>query len=503
MVKKSSIGIISYSLLGWIFAWLLSSSLIADVSAVCGSLITGVWLWNRLGVPTEQIRFLNIGAVFLILVQNSSWITASYLHRFSINKDIETSIGELLKIRVEFSSYALAIVYIHLFCIGLAWASGWNPFRNTEQKFAKILSDAKSLNRNYVNGVVVLCVLVEWMLLKTGIIGQRTIIVEGFKEGNLPAWYFMLESMIQFHIGLNVILFVGRGNKDINGFSKINWLLFSISVATVLIVNFSKGRSPFVYACFSHFFWYCYFSGFRPKFSRTLLFVVLVYPFFSQFMILSNFMRGNGSHHLDDTKGIIELIPEAWEQLNSQGILKEETEVTTENISTRPLVAGVLAACMQLPVSEKSYMLGTDLINAFVWASPSSFLFNKKEFATQEDLMYMHFPVGDIDIADSFYLSAYTEFGWVGTFIYPVILMLMWLFGMNLVVKYSDNKIIVIAVALSFFKSLVLTLGEGAINNLLVDLRTLLFLILVSFTVAFFRSKKSIKNLYNSTVNIK
>jgi hypothetical protein len=126
---------------------------------------------------------------------------------------------------------------------------------------------------------------------------------------------------------------------------------------------------------------------------------------------------------------------------------------------------------MALPETRKSFILGENILNSAIWAIPSTFISDKKHYPIQEDLFYKHFPVGTEDTADSPYLYAYADFGYVGVFIYPVLLAGFWFAVLLLIRRPYISSLGVIVLGCAWISLFTLSIGESAMTTWFVTLR--------------------------------
>lgn len=460
----------------WFLTIIVGDQLIADIAAIFGTVLMLSWIWTRIGRPNEMIRYVRLGAAALCAIQNSSWLTASFIHRFTLQKNIaitlRTEIGDGLSIE----DYAVAIFYVTIFCAILAFLGSNKSLYRLEKKISYLLYRLQySTTMNYMSWLLIFMVGFEFVLIVTGVIGQRTIVTEGYDEGTLPPWFVLYQSLLPGQIIFNALFLCLINKKGINK-NKWYFFIFLLSFVTILFLFFNKGRSALVFSLIGHCYWYFFFTKKKPPIFKTILVLLIVYPLLSQALLFSNFIRSEDSG-LDNYRGsAFEKMPIAFNLFLNSGKLRDaEKKRSADNLSTRPLVAHPLALCIAMPSERKSFTYGEEIINSLVWAIPGPLFPNKMEYPKQEALLYKHFPLNLKDTADSLYLCAYEEFGWFGLFIYPALLTLLWTIVLSLPRSFELSGLI-IAILVSFFlEFFIFGVGEGAVISWLIGLRTFFF----------------------------
>jgi len=487
--------LISLSLPIWFLAWITEGQLIADIAAIFGSTLMIGWFWTRIGRSTEMVRFVRIGAASLCAIQNFAWLMASFIHRFSLHQSIEESLRGEGGVNLTIESYALAEVYISLFATVLAFIGSRPGFYRAEKKMALLLLRLRqNVELKNLGWILLLLSGIELAMIGSGIIGQRTMVVEGYEEGNMPIWLVFYQSLLPGQIVFNALYLYKYLNDKDKVHSKWSLLLFVFSFAILSFLFFNRGRSALVMSLVALVYWYCFFAAKKLKIMKTILVLAVVYPILSQVLLFSNFMRSPDSG-LDNYKGsAIEKVPVALNLfINSSNLRKSEGERTTGNLSTRPLVATPLALCIELPAERKSFLLGEEFINSIIWAVPGPLIPNKWDFPKQEVLLYAHFPINLKDTADSLYLSAYAEFGWFGILIYPWLLSMLWMIVLSLPRSFELSGLIVAIIVSIFFELFVLGIGEAAVVSWLVVLRAFFFWLFLNAAWRKLFPKKRIK----------
>ncbi|WP_168564675.1 hypothetical protein [Crateriforma spongiae] len=406
---------IAITIPGWGIASLVNSCIVSDVASTVGVVVTCSWLWSCVGNSFQMIRFARCGAIVLCFLQNFAWLFTSVKHHLDSSLDISETLNETMFGGLVISDYAAAVLYCSIFCFALAFFGSLRFVKSLERKLDQVLGALKLLSTKSLLPVIISLLMAEAFLVSTGIVGTRTIKVDGFEDGEMPVWYFLVSSMTSLQLLLNGLLLW----KTVEAKNRSSRLflggILACSILVVLFLYFNQGRRDLAFCAFAHFWWAVYFFGNRPGFIKALAAVAICLPLLYYSMLFNNFMR-SGHAGLDNYRvSAIEAIPGALKKFVMDPAMRElEQERTSNNLSSRPLVATPLAYCIRLPAEKKAYLLHKDLFHSFIWSIPGPLFPWKENFPNQEDLLYQSFAIGDKDTADSIVLSAYASFGWFG-----------------------------------------------------------------------------------------
>ena len=160
------------------------------------------------------------------------------------------------------------------------------------------------------------------------------------------------------------------------------------------------------------------------------------------------------------------------------------------NLSTRTFVLSPLALLLE-KIGDKPFLLGDELVNNLIKSIPG-FIYPEKYFVTTaETLYYQKFGMPYKDIANSFYLSAFMDFSWLGMLIYPIIFYLLFQLTVKIVLAAKSSFFLILATATLF--NLGLLGGESSLVSLFVGLRDLLLFLLITLLLKYFLYKPSFK----------
>ena len=157
---------------------------------------------------------------------------------------------------------------------------------------------------------------------------------------------------------------------------------------------------------------------------KIIIFLVLFLIFYFGFALLSISRYKSDKGYNFTSKNPLQNIVENYEYLNDP-----DSKFTQESMLEKSTERANFIRSLAKPIeinSERNqkYLLGQDLWNSFLVATPSDFLVSKRKVLTNENLYYQIYRDGYFlnDTADSLYRSAYFDFGFYGSFLYPIII---------------------------------------------------------------------------------
>jgi hypothetical protein len=137
-----------------------------------------------------------------------------------------------------------------------------------------------------------------------------------------------------------------------------------------------------------------------------------------------------------------------YQQFNQKGFssLEKFQNGLDANLSTRTFVLNSLALIMDR-AGNKPPLLGDDFIFNFIKSVPGIFYPAKYLVSTSESLYSQKFGIPEKDFADTFYLSAFVDFYWLGSFIYPIIFSCLFFCTTKLALKIKSPLFIIFTTA--------------------------------------------------------
>jgi hypothetical protein len=387
--------------------------------------ISITWFWRLFANPVNLVSLLSVGAISLIAILNTGFIMAWSASVIGVQREFQETLNI---VHVSIASYSIAVFYASAFSAILA-LYGMTPFIRVLEKNLT----TRLLSIGVISGGVLLlsigvCLAIDLLAFKSGVLRFREIVTDGAQQGRL-AWFVpILESVFGMQIFLNSVL-LERGSRR----CAVNWILLIFGIASmgaVLFVYFNKGRGPFVMALALHFFYWCFLRGGRPSMKWMIFLAIGACVAIPPVLAANNYLRSNTTNleNIGVNNNPFEFAAAGFERLHNARVASMERASSMENLSTRPLVANPLAKCITMPIEVKTFMYGKNIVNSFIWAVPRLLYHNKIRYSAMEGLLYRYFP--DIsflkDTPDSLYLYSYTDFGWAGLVIYPLIVAGLW-----------------------------------------------------------------------------
>lgn len=480
----------------WLLAAVLNSEVLASLAAALGLYLGVAWGRALLQQPQRMLGFLKLGAVSLLIIMSLSWLMAQFFNLSALGQSLSTALVQ--DVGTTLPAYASAVAYALVFAALLGALGDLAIVRKMEANAVVKLMAAREIRpKKLLTFIAGICALEAW-LLWTDVISYRTFAIAGFDEGRI-AWYLpMLQFIFAAQVGLNALA-VSQMAKNAKP-SKKSMAVVAASVSLILFVNFTQGRSGFIFCALLHLYWFIFFTGRIPRFSKLLPVLLIVLPLLYAGTQLNNFMRGGFGDSVDlKTVGFITFFSAAVNSLQtnqSERVL--ENARSAANLASRPLVAHPLAKSMALPDGQKSFLWGENLLNSAIWALPGAVMRDKNRYPIMEDLLYAHFPVGTEDTADSPYLYAYVDFKYAGVFIYPALLAGLWVAVLLLFRQPYISTLGAIVLATSWISLFTISLGESAMTGWFVMLRNCVIVIpFVMVLSKIFKFPRSARNLHN------
>jgi len=443
----------------WLLAALADNEVIASFAALIGIYFGAGWLKSIFKQPALMLSYLKIGGVSMLVMMSLSWLIAQFFNLTTLNQTLSTALVK--DVYTTLPDYAIATAYTLVFAAVLGSLGSL--------KFIKIL-EAHAVKRLLVVGcvrhrkllslIVVICCLEVWLIVN-GIISYRTFAIEGYDEGNI-VWYLpILQIFFATQVGLNALA-ISQIVKGATTHRKLSIIIVVASILLILFITFTQGRAGFIFCALLHIYWVIFFIERMPKFRRIIPFIIIALPILYSGALLSNFLRSGATDGIDLEKvGIISYLDSALQIWQADQVLQSlEKTRSAENLASRPLVAHPLAKSIALPYDKKRFLLGENIFNSAIWAIPSAFISDKNRYPKQEDLLYANFPVGTTDTADSPYLYAYVDFGYIGLVIYPALLATIWLTVLLLIRLPYISSLGILVCATVWISMFTLSLGE-------------------------------------------
>jgi hypothetical protein len=170
-----------------------------------------------------------------------------------------------------------------------------------------------------------------------------------------------------------------------------------------------------------------------------------------------------------------------------------------DNVSTRPFIFSFLLFMFTV-VSTKSPLFGEDIWTSFLMSLPSSYIVDKSKIIAFEELYNKNYGLNLPDSANSYLLSSFVDFGWIGLFIYPLILVLT--FNLIFFIITKINLKLIYIICISNLIQLALSGVEATFGFFFSNIRDLIFLVLI-LNLSNMVFKKARVNQYSPVSNYK
>lgn len=450
----------------WALVYLTNSLGFSYIVAPVSLFMVLRWAYSSIIRPQEFFSLMRTGGLALLFIQNLSWLLVGYYH---LNSDISVQ-ETLLNNDTSLSAYFRAINYTILFSLALV-SLGSLPFhRNIERDLLSNIAPEKTVPITVLWVILGVIIVIELVLVGTGVIGFRSLNIEGYAQGKLPPFMFFLDYIKTAQVPLNALLITRSLQRTRRFYKWITYSILSLSLFISLLIAFTDGRRIFAFCIIHHAIWLIVFLRRRPKVILSILAVCLVFPVLFKIMLFANFVR-SAEAGVDDWMNApaVETIPIAYKNFwEFQELEKERTE---ENLRTRPLTAIPLAKCFSLPEQNTKFAYGVALRNAIFWVIPRKIFPQKRLYPFEENLIDRYFPIGIRDTSDSLYLLAYVDFGFMGILIYPLFLLFIWHALLRLLKHSNARWFTIMTIFAAWVPLFLMSIGEGNTLSWLVAMR--------------------------------
>jgi hypothetical protein len=156
------------------------------------------------------------------------------------------------------------------------------------------------------------------------------------------------------------------------------------------------------------------------------------------------------------------------------------------NMATRTFVLSYFADLVR-HMPDYAPLMGQDLISNALNAIPRAIYGAKSDLMLSETLYSTHFGLPSTDNADSYFLSAFADFSWLGLIAYPLILYAIYSVIFTLARKARFDVLTIIIIA--GFLRLGFSGGESSLTTYFVEARNLLFFFLLFSILGLFKSE--------------
>ncbi len=274
---------------------------------------------------------------------------------------------------------------------------------------------------------------------------------------------------------------------------------YSISIIIQLIWFMGTGRRDLVYAVVLFVFG-LRFSFIGKKFvlnrkslGPLLVFILLLpvlyfgWKFFIFIRVLSY------REPLLLKSNLFDIMSYAWSQylVSDSQFIDQVQQHESRNLATRTFVLNYLAQLIENKNNQPP-LFGQDLLSNFFNSLPRFIYNDKSKLLINVPLYHYNYGLPNLDSPKSLYFSAYGDFSWLGTLIYPLILFLVFYLALRFILIAKSPYFTILAV--SSLTQLCLSGGENSITSWLVTFRDLIILLIIFKTYSFFLSPQKMNH---------
>jgi hypothetical protein len=437
------------------------------LAAAAGAGAAGYWFLTMTRTAGGMFSMLSLGGVCLIAILNFGYLVAWFNATVGINKDFDLVLSAIGSSQSE---YALAVTYATLFGAMVAFGALVPQIMRQEALLARKILCLDSQSPKFVIGITIGLGAITGFFLATGIIDYRSIASTGSSRLSIlrPIADLVMAAAIPF----TTYTLLSLCNKF-----KLSTFVIGASCAAInLFAVFNKGRSGLVLALILYFLYWFTFARAKPQLRFLLPVGVVLAIILPQVLAINNSMRnirGTDSSAVEKAEAAFSAYTE------DENLREAQQYKSANNLSSRPLVANILATCMSMNPNTTEHAFGIVFRNSLIWALPSALVRNKMSYIYQEGLLYRYFPNRAFlkDAADSLYLYAFVDFGWLGIVFYPLGLWLLWIIVLFFISQISTpiGAVLIFCLWPSMF---IVSMGESGLTAWIIVARTTIMLAL-------------------------
>ncbi|QIP16237.1 hypothetical protein G8759_28140 [Spirosoma aureum] len=391
--------------------------------------------------PESRFNFFVVGAVVIVL-GSSLGMLLSFASISLVSSDI-------WEITIEYAhattaDIALAQTYANAFAIAFLLIGSRSQLQKTitliNQDFRYCLQEHKKI----IYAFVVTILICQIYLLNTGVIvyGGKSLADEGQPTHPLLAIILpvvpVLPIVLAYYLREN--FFAGQ---------KLVVILCLIFLLNELAWFFLFGRRSVIY------FFLLSFAGifFDKSLGKRFLFrnmipiliccytAVKIADLYHKMRVVYSFEQAQRMSMVDVILGLESADSEKYNQIRNM------------NVAARAAYSSLaLAQFVNLfRTTNGAPLMGQELINSILFATPSNFLVDKKMILAKEALYSKAYSLDITDISETLYLESFIDFSWSGFFIYPlfIFLLLSLVYALLISVRNSLFSLLVACVSLS------------------------------------------------------
>ena len=227
-------------------------------------------------------------------------------------------------------------------------------------------------------------------------------------------------SMVSFALAPAGIMamFMASGRYEVSQLNR--WVLYALA-ATLWLVTFTQGRRLLVYLALLYLIFYAFDASGRFVWKKKLIFTMVV-GFIAYFGIKLFFAFRVAGWDAPGKQDAIQLLHSAIDIL-SHPSKYDFDYLLSETSLERPFVIKYFSQIIDKTSFEK-WMFGEAMFATLLFSIPSA-LIGSKAFKIDEELIHPRIGLPIIDEANTILTTGFSDFGWFGMIIYPVIVLLV------------------------------------------------------------------------------
>lgn len=466
---------------GWLVAWVTDSEIICVVVALAGFSIALRQFFPLLVDPRVLVRQLHLSSVALVAILNGGALFGWFVAHFKLNMTLAEALNND-DFQLSIGEYARSVLYALLFAFVMALLARSRRLRLMESDLLADLRAARSLNASSIAVILVATACIELWLISTGVIAYRRINTAGVEQGEVSWFVGYLAALQAARIPLAVMLFTYASSKKSRNL--IYQGIALLSGIMMIMIAFTNGRIDLFLTVALAMAYRPIWAERTPRMAAVLFACAMGFALAYVLALFNDFIRSSESGIFEAReRNLGAVVSEASSIYFSDNTSRSaSTDRSLAGMATRPLVSQPVALLQNQSSEVKHFGWGEEFFNNVVWVIPRFLFPQKVNFPIAEDYLNRNFGVNVIDAADSFYLSGYVNFGWLGVVIAPLFLLGIW-FIILLMIRHSTTALSKILLFSSWPAMFLIDIGEGALLTWFSLLRSTVSIWLFCFAV--------------------
>ena len=444
---------------------LLSLFLPSDYWLVCVgilSLTAGFYGFiSLLKSPDSRFNFFIVGATVIVLA-SSLGMLFSFMSMSIVSADIWSITLDYA--HTTTTDIAFSQVYANVFACTLLLIGSQKKVQQTMMHISQDIFICLRKYRQLLFSLISIIIICQFYLINIGVVvyGGKDLADEGEPTHPLLSIILplvpILPVILAYYLQENFII----GNK-----SRVVWYFLLLFIE--LLWFFLFGRRSVIYffllTCTGFFLHKPLSVSFIIK-NFLLIFLccytaLKIADYYHKMRVVYSFEQVQRMNMTDVISGLQSADDETYGKLRNM------------NVAARAAYSSLaLGQFMNLfRTTNNAPLMGKELMNSILFATPSSLLVDKKTILAKEALYEQEFSLGLTDISETLYLESYVDFGWLGFFLYPFFIFILFSLIYSIVDKVGNPLFSLLVGCISL--SLALMMVEVDMITFLATIRTL------------------------------